>query len=597
MSEMRYAIAIAAFASLGTFLYGFDTGIATTSTMSLVNDTGYFRRGRTNMVHGAAIAHQSWINYMKNPSDGLTGAVVAIYIAGEAIGAILQIFIADQLGRIRFMQLCCILVTIGCAIQSGSVNVGMFLAGRAIAGIAVGALSGTVPIYLSEISPPKARGMIGGFSGVGLSLGTMIANWVGFSCGFAPYNSLQWRLPLALQVPWGIILLIGLTTFMPNSPRQLIQNGNRAEAQQEFERIRSDLRSDEVASEFQFMCTQIEGEKQRETLHFVDIFKLYRHRVLVSISVQVLTSVTGINVVQMKADSIAASKTAALLMANKAKAIVDAAYQGQYAIAAVCCYNLEAILATVRAAEAKRSPALIQLFPWSIEYADGLLLHAAAEAAKNASVPIAVHMDHAQSPDIIRRSADLGGFDGIMVDMSHYEKEENMQLSRELVEYCNSRGIITEVEPGRINGCEDGIADTEGMEEILTTPEEAEEFVQLGIDWLAPAFGNVHGAYGPKGPQLDFPRLKRIHDAIGDRVRLVLHGAHEAYFQKELLAKCISYGIAKVNINGPVAAAFTKVGAELTGKVPMTSVIEKQTDAMQRVIEENMDWLKSSGKA
>lgn len=282
---------------------------------------------------------------------------------------------------------------------------------------------------------------------------------------------------------------------------------------------------------------------------------------------------------------------------NRAKAIVDAAYKGKYAIAAVCCYNLEAVLATVRAAEAKRSPALIQLFPWGVEFADGCLLHAAAEAAAKASVPVAVHMDHAQSPDIIRRSADLGGFDGIMVDMSHYEREENLKLSRELVQYCNERGIITECEPGRINGSEDGIADTVDLEEVLTTPEQAEEFVSLGIDWLAPAFGNVHGAYGPKGPQLDFPRLEKIHAAVGDRVRLVLHGAHEKYFQEELLRKCISYGMAKVNINGPVAAAWNKVGSELIGKAPITTVTEEQTKAMQAVIEENMDWLLSSGKA
>lgn len=282
---------------------------------------------------------------------------------------------------------------------------------------------------------------------------------------------------------------------------------------------------------------------------------------------------------------------------NRAKAIVDAAYKGKYAIAAVCCYNLEAVLATVRAAEAKRSPALIQLFPWAIDFADGCLLHAAAEAAAKASVPIAVHMDHAQSPEVIRKSADLGGFDGIMVDMSHYEREENLRLSRELVKYCNDRGIITECEPGRINGSEDGIADTVDLEEVLTTPEQAEEFVSLGIDWLAPAFGNVHGAYGPKGPQLDFPRLERIHAAVGDRVRLVLHGAHEKYFQKDLIAKCISYGMAKMNINGPVAAAWNKVGAELIGKAPITTVTEKQVEAMQAVIEENMDWLMSSGKA
>ncbi|OAA68012.1 Ketose-bisphosphate aldolase, class-II [Niveomyces insectorum RCEF 264] len=288
---------------------------------------------------------------------------------------------------------------------------------------------------------------------------------------------------------------------------------------------------------------------------------------------------------------------AAKLKNNRAKRIVDAAAAGGYAIPAVCCYTLEAVIATVRAAEAKKSPALIQLFPWSIEYADGLMLHAAAEAANKASVPIGVHMDHAQSPDIIRRAADLGGFDGIMVDMSHYEKEENLRLTKELVQYCNERGIITEAEPGRINGVEDGIEDTGDMDEILTGPAEAEEFVACGIDWLAPAFGNVHGVYPPKGPQLRFDLLDNVRAAVGDRVRLVLHGAHEFYFQEELLRKCIGYGMAKVNINGPVAAAWTKVQGELTGKVPLTTVVEKQTKAMQDVIEYHMDFLMSTGKA
>lgn len=282
---------------------------------------------------------------------------------------------------------------------------------------------------------------------------------------------------------------------------------------------------------------------------------------------------------------------------NRAKKIVDAAAEGGYAITAVCCYTLEAVIATVRAAEAKRSPALIQLFPWSIEYADGLLLHAAAEAANKASVPIGVHMDHAQDPEIIRRAADLGGFDGIMLDMSHYEREENLRLTKELVQYCNERGIITEAEPGRINGAEDGVADTGDMEEILTSPEEAESFVSCGIDWLAPAFGNVHGEYGPKGPQLDFSRLERVHRAVGDRVRLVLHGAHEAYFQEELLGKCIKHGMAKVNVNGPVAAAWTKVQGELSGRAPLTTVVEEQTKAMQAVVEYHMDFLLSTGKA
>jgi len=143
---------------------------------------------------------------------------------------------------------------------------------------------------------------------------------------------------------------------------------------------------------------------------------------------------------------------------NRAKAIVDAAAANGWCVPAMCLYNLEGIIASVRAAEAKNSALIIQLFPWAVTYADGLLVHAAAEAAKKAKVPVAVHMDHCQDPAMVKRAADLGGFDGIMVDMSHFEKEENLQKTTELTEYCHARGIITEAEPGRINGGEDGVA-------------------------------------------------------------------------------------------------------------------------------------------
>ncbi|OQD70136.1 hypothetical protein PENDEC_c026G07139 [Penicillium decumbens] len=270
-----YSLGIAFFAAIGTFLFGFDTGIATTT-----------------------IAHESWIKYMNNPSEGLTGAVVAVYIAGEAVGALTQTFIGDKLGRIRFMQLMCIIVTIGTVIQTASVNIGMFLAGRVLAGYAVGGLVATVPIYLSEISDPRYRGLIGGISGCGISFGTMASNWVGFACSYAPYGPVQWRLPLGIQIPWGIIMFIGLATFMPNSPRQLIRSGKIELARSEFTRIRRGFHALEVQEEFLLMQTQIEYEMERELTSFREIFKLFRHRVLVSIAVQTMTSLTGVNVIQ-----------------------------------------------------------------------------------------------------------------------------------------------------------------------------------------------------------------------------------------------------------------------------------------------------------
>ncbi|KAJ6014948.1 Major facilitator superfamily domain general substrate transporter [Penicillium herquei] len=270
-----YSLGIAFFAAIGTFLFGFDTGIATTT-----------------------IAHQSWIDYMHNPSDGLTGAVVSVYIAGEAVGALTQTFIGDKLGRIRFMQLMCIIVTIGTVIQTAAVNIGMFLAGRVLAGYAVGGLVATVPIYLSEISDPRFRGLIGGISGCGISFGTMASNWVGFACGYAPYGPVQWRLPLGIQIPWGIIMFIGLATFMPNSPRQLIRSGKIDEARGEFSRIRRGGQVHEVEEEFLLMQAQIEYEMEREITSYREIFKVFRSRVMVSIAVQTMTSLTGVNVIQ-----------------------------------------------------------------------------------------------------------------------------------------------------------------------------------------------------------------------------------------------------------------------------------------------------------
>lgn len=141
-------------------------------------------------------------------------------------------------------------------------------------------LVGTVPIYLSEISPPAHRGLIGGISGCGISFGTMMSNWVGMACGYAPYGPVQWRLPLGIQIPWGVILIIGLATFMPNSPRQLIRNGKVDEALQEFIKIRRDLQPHEVQDEFVLMRSQIEFEMEREIKSYKEIFRLFRHRAL-----------------------------------------------------------------------------------------------------------------------------------------------------------------------------------------------------------------------------------------------------------------------------------------------------------------------------
>lgn len=280
---------------------------------------------------------------------------------------------------------------------------------------------------------------------------------------------------------------------------------------------------------------------------------------------------------------------------NRAIPILDKAQKEGYGIPAMCCYNTEGILATVRAAEAKSSPAMILLFPWAIHYANSCLVHLAAEAARNASVPVTVHLDHAQEPEIVKRAADMGGFDSIMIDMSHFEKEENLRLTAELTKYCHDKGIACEAEPGRIEGGEDGVGDTVDLEGLLTTPDEAQRFVDCGIDWLAPAFGNVHGNYGPRGIQLEYDRLQSITDAVGHKVRMVLHGADP--FTKEIFQKCIGHGVSKININKVLNNPCQKVWAEKAGKALFTSVIEEATLEMQKAVESCCDMLGSTGKA
>ena len=159
--------------------------------------------------------------------------------------------------------------------------------------------------------------------------------------------------------------------------------------------------------------------------------------------------------------------------------------------------------------------------------------------------------------------------------------------------YCHDRGIATEAEPGRIMGGEDGVQDTAELEAIMTSPDEAKEFKGTGIDWLAPAFGNVHGSYGPRGIQLEYERLHAVNEAVGEEVRLVLHGTDG--FDEGIYKKCVEGGITKVNINGVLNKRYLEL--QRKGEGGVSEVMERGTQVMQEAIEACMDMLGSSGKA
>lgn len=159
--------------------------------------------------------------------------------------------------------------------------------------------------------------------------------------------------------------------------------------------------------------------------------------------------------------------------------------------------------------------------------------------------------------------------------------------------WCHERGIVCEAEPGRIMGGEDGVMDTAELEAIMTTAGEARLFVETGIDWLAPAFGNVHGSYGKRGIQLEFERLKEVNEAVGGEVRLVLHGTDG--FDEGIYKRCVGEGISKVNINGVLNQEYLRV--QRGGGGVVSEVMERGTGVMQEAVERCMDMLGSSGKA
>ncbi|KAK6085981.1 fructose-bisphosphate [Seiridium cupressi] len=280
---------------------------------------------------------------------------------------------------------------------------------------------------------------------------------------------------------------------------------------------------------------------------------------------------------------------------NATYKILSDAEKGGYGVVAPIAYNIECILAFIRAAEAKRAPLILQVFPWAITYSNGLLIHAAAKAARDASVPVAIHLDHAQDEKLIQHAAANLPFDSIMVDMSHYEMEENLSKTRELVAFCNEHKITTEAEPGRIEGGEDGIADTADLEGALTTEDQVEDFIATGIDFLAPAFGNVHGEYGARGPVLEYDRLSMIRKKANDRVRIVLHGTNN--FPEDVMKSCIKGGCSKINVNKLVLDDYLKYIKEKAPTTSLTTLMEDGTKEIQRLMEWQMDVTGSTGKA
>ncbi len=254
------------------------------------------------------------------------------------------------------------------------------------------------------------------------------------------------------------------------------------------------------------------------------------------------------------------------------------AYEGGYAIGAFNVNNMEIIQGIMEGATAENAPVILQVSAGARKYANHTYLMKLIEAGVETSgLPIAVHLDHGPDFETCKSCID-GGFTSVMIDGSHLSFEENIALTRRVVEYAHDRDITVEAELGRLAGVEDDVK-VSAEDSSYTRPEDVEEFVtKTGCDSLAIAIGTSHGAFKFKGePKLRFDILEEVSRRLPG-FPIVLHGASSVipeYVEmintyggkmdgakgvpEEMLRKAASMAVCKINIDSDLRLAFTGV--------------------------------------
>jgi fructose-bisphosphate aldolase, class II len=272
------------------------------------------------------------------------------------------------------------------------------------------------------------------------------------------------------------------------------------------------------------------------------------------------------------------------------KELFAKALKGKYALGAFNVNNMELLQAIVEACEEEKAPVMLQISKGARVYANSVYLKKLIEAAVSLStIPIAVHLDHGDSFELCKDCIDEG-FTSVMIDASHEPFEKNVEICKKVVEYAHKHNCVVEGELGHLVGAqfdegeEGGSYSTEGH---YTVPEQAVEFVKAsGVDSLAVAIGNSHGAYKFKGEQhLDLERLKAIKAALmeaglGD-YPLVLHGASSV--PKDLVEEINKYGgkmadaagVPEGDIEVARRIGCTKVNIDTDLRLAMTAGIRK----------------------
>lgn len=252
------------------------------------------------------------------------------------------------------------------------------------------------------------------------------------------------------------------------------------------------------------------------------------------------------------------------------------AYKGEYAVGAFNVNNMEIIQGIVEAAKEEKAPLILQVSAGARKYARPAYLKKLVEAAiEDTGLSVVLHLDHGEDFEICKDCID-DGFTSVMIDGSRFPFEENIEVTKKVVDYAHQKGIVVEAELGKLAGIEDNVNVNE-REATFTDPDQAVEFVErTGVDALAIAIGTSHGAYKFKGkPMLDFERLEKITGMLPG-FPLVLHGASTVLPEfvnlcnqyggnipgakgvpEEMLKRAAKQGVCKINIDTDLRLAMT----------------------------------------
>lgn len=303
------------------------------------------------------------------------------------------------------------------------------------------------------------------------------------------------------------------------------------------------------------------------------------------------------------------------------KEMFTKAIRQPYAVGAFNVNNMEIVQGITEAAAEENSPVILQVSAGARKYAKPAYLKKLVEAAiEETGIDVALHLDHGADFEVCQQCID-DGFSSVMIDGSKYAFEENIALTKKVVEYAHDCGVVVEAELGTLAGIEDDVVVQSG-DEIYTDPDQAVEFVErTGVDSLAIAIGTSHGAYKFKGtPRLDYERLAKISSLLPD-TPLVLHGASTVIPEfvdlcnqyggkipgaqgvpEDMLTEAAKYNICKINIDTDLRLAMTaqirKYLTEHPEEFDPRKYLSPARDAIREMVRHKMrNVLKSSGRA